>query len=137
MGLLDTQGRIYMNVYRMNGTKIDTHYCSETAVAFLPTSNREFIVEIDAHEAKQSTENYTLFAIMYNDGYLNTMNIQRGEVKKFSIKIAEDMSNIEVHENTPNPEIDIRLVTVILISVLLLVTSIFIIRKRKKAKPET
>ena len=137
MGLLDTQGRIYMNVYRMNGTKIDTHYCSETAVAFLPTSDREFIVEIDAHEAKQSTENYTLFAIMYNEGYLNTMNIQRGEVKKFSIKIAEDMSNIEVHENTPNPEMTLRLVAAVLIAVLLLVTSIFIIRKRKKTKPET
>ena len=137
MGLLDTQGRIYMNVYRMNGTKIDTHYCSETVVAFLPTSDREFIVEIDAHEAKQSTENYTLFAIMYNEGYLNTMNIQRGEVKKFSIKIAEDMSNIEVHENTPNPETDMRLVAAILIAVLLLVISIFIIIKRKKAKPET
>ena len=135
VGLLDTQGKLYLNACTLDGQKkFDTFYGNKTAVT-LVSNLTKFNIEVDAREAEFPTENYTLF-ILGNDNqsYVETKTIQRGKVQKFNVEI-DNKGTIQINE--VHQDIEPWQIFLAVIVVLTLGIMSFVYRKRKKAKPET
>ena len=135
VGLLDTQGKLYLNACTLDGQKkFDTFYGNKTAVT-LVSNLTKFNIEVDARETEFPTENYTLFILGNgNQSYIETKTIQRGKVQKFNVEIDNNgtIQINEVHQDIEPWQIFLAVIVVLALGIMS-----FVYRKRKHKKPET
>jgi len=138
LGLTDPQGRLFLSVFSPSGQEISVRYGNHTALAILPLDVENFSYSINATEAHELTERYSVVFLSIREGNITGGNlisdtIDKGELQKFSVQLYTNGTVKSWKELAP-PGSEIPPWIIVCIVIVMIVVVAAIALKRRKPK---